>query len=403
MTVPPLRQGPRPLPLHLMTSFAVWMSSLAALTLAKSGSLPWNESLGPRAAPIQTAIEAGAADKLAGAVQAEATRRMTDFMAGIRAYRHHPARRDLIDPPALWTRGTARLLDYGGSGRPVLLVPSLINRAYILDLEEGKSLVRDMKARGWRPLLLDWGAPGDNEAGFDLNDYILGYLADALDSAVAAAGRPVPIIGYCMGGLLALALARHRAADIQALALLATPWDFHANRAGQAGLFALTMPHVEATPDNRGVIPVDVLQTMFASMSPNLIQIKFRRFAAMDPTSPEAEAFVALEDWLNDGVALTGPVGRDCLMGWYGENLPGRDLWRIGGIAIRPEDVDLPALVAIPRRDHIVPPESARPLTERLPRASLLEPAAGHIGMVVGHRARAELWEPLDAWLRETA
>ena len=72
---------------------------------------------------------------------------------------------------------------------------------------------------------------------------------------------------------------------------------------------------------------------MFAAMSPNLIQAKFRRFATMDMASPEAaEAFVALEDWLNDGVALTGPVGRACLHGWYGENLPGRDLWKIGGM-----------------------------------------------------------------------
>jgi polyhydroxyalkanoate synthase len=138
-------------------------------------------------------------------------------------------------------------------------------------------------------------------------------------------------------------------------------------------------------------------------MAPNLIQAKFRRFAAMDPASPQAQDFVALEDWLNDGVPLTGPVGRDCLMGWYGENRPGRDVWQIGGSAIRPEEVDVPALVAVPRRDHIVPPEGARPLAERLPRARLLEPAAGHIGMVVGHRARAELLEPLAAWLAETA
>jgi poly(3-hydroxyalkanoate) synthetase len=206
-----------------------------------------------------------------------------------------------------------------------------------------------------------------------------------------------------MGGLLALALAHHRAADIRTLALLATPWDFHGDRAGQAGLFALAMPHVEAPGQHDGVIPVDVLQAMFASMSPNLIQAKFRRFAAMDPASPDALDFVALEDWLNDGVALTGPVGRDCLIGWYAENLPGRDLWRIGGSAIIPEEIDLPSLVAVPPRDHIVPPQSARPLAERLPRARLLEPAAGHIGMVIGHRARTELWDPLDTWLRETA
>ncbi len=403
MTAPPTRQGPRPLPLHLMTSFAVWMSSPAALMLTKSGLLPWNENLAPRAAEIQTTIEAAAADQLACALQTEATRRMADFLAGIRAYHHHPYRRNLIDPEPLWSKGSAALRDFGGTGRPVLFVPSLINRAYILDLKKGNSLARDMTARDWRPLLMDWGEPGDAEAGFDLNDYIMTYLGEALDAATDLAGGPVPVVGYCMGGLLALALARHRGPDISTLALLATPWDFHGDRTGQAALFALALPQVESTPEDSGVIPVDVLQMMFAAMSPNLIQAKFRRFATMDMASPQAEGFVALEDWLNDGVALTGPVGRDCLKGWYGDNLPGRGLWRIGDTDIHPEDIDVPALIASPRRDHIVPPESALPLAKLMPRARLLEPPAGHIGMVIGHNARKALWDPLDAWLHETA
>jgi len=394
----PARLGPRPLPLHLTTSFAVWMSSLAALTLAKSGSLPWNEKLAPRAGPIQTALEAAAADRLAAAVHREATRRMADFLAGIRAYRGHPYRRGLADPDPLWTKGSACLRDYGGDGRPVLFVPSLINRAYILDLQQDNSLLRDLKARGSRPLLMDWGAPGADEMSFALDDYITDYLSDALDAAVALAKGPVAVAGYCMGGLLTVALARHRAADIASLALLATPWDFHADRTGQAGLFALALPQVEAAEREDGLIPVDVLQTMFATMSPNLIQAKFRRFAGLDPASAEAVDFVALEDWLNDGVPLTGPVGSDCLKGWYGENRPGLDQWRIGGTEIRPEDIGLPALVAVPRRDHIVPPTSARPLADRLPNARLFEPAAGHIGMVVGRHARQDLLDALADW-----
>ena len=397
MTAAQARRGPRPLALHLTTCFAVWMSSPAVSTLAKGGLLPWNDELAPRAGPIQTAIEAAAADRLAGAVHLEATRRMADFLAGIKAYRIHPYRRDVAEPEPAWSMGSARLLDYGGRGRPVLFVPSLINRAYILDLQDGNSLMRDLRARGVRPLLMDWGAPGVDEAGFALDDYIMTYLAGALDAAVALAKGPVPVAGYCMGGLLALALARHRARDMASLALLATPWDFHANRAGQAGLFALAMPQVEAACRD-GVIPVDVLQTMFATMSPNLIQAKFRRFAHLDPASAEAIDFVALEDWLNDGVPLTGPVGRDCLKGWYGENRPGLGQWQVGGLAIAPEQIDVPALVAVPRRDHIVPPESARPLAQRLANARLLEPAAGHIGMVVGRHAREELLGALADW-----
>jgi len=58
---------------------------------------------------------------------------------------------------------------------------------------------------------------------------------------------------------------------------------------------------------------------------------KFLAFARMDPTHPKAAAFVALEDWLNDGVPLAAPVARECLAGWYGANTPATGQWRVAG------------------------------------------------------------------------
>ena len=52
-------------------------------------------------------------------------------------------------------------------GAPLLAVPSLINRAYVLDLAPGRSLLRYLAAQGLRPLLVDWGAPGDARAAPD--------------------------------------------------------------------------------------------------------------------------------------------------------------------------------------------------------------------------------------------
>ena len=67
----------------------------------------------------------------------EALRQDRDLIAGIAAYRRHPWRRDLPDPPVLWSEGGSRLLDFGGAGPTLLLVPSLVNRASVLDLAPG--------------------------------------------------------------------------------------------------------------------------------------------------------------------------------------------------------------------------------------------------------------------------
>ena len=146
-------------------------------------------------------------------------------------------------------------------------------------------------------------------------------------------------------------------------------------------------------------LPIDLLQVLFALLDPWGVADKYRGFARLDPDSERATLFVALEDWLNDGVPLAAPVARECLAGWYGANSPARGTWRIAGMPVDPAAVRLPTFVAAPARDRIVPPESARPLAALIPGAVLHEPAAGHIGMAAGHTAERVLWRPLREWL----
>jgi len=397
------RVGPRPLPLHLATSVLVSTSSLAALPLARNGSLPWSPDLERAGRALASELAAAEPGAIARAVRAEAERRLAALLAGIEAYRHHPYERRVPEPPVLWQDGTTRMLDYGG-GRaavPVLVVPSLINRGYILDLSRERSLLRWLVGQGVRPLLVDWGAPGPDESRFTLTDYIVGRLEPALEQAAAAAGRPPVVMGYCMGGMLALALAVRRPREIAGLALLATPWDFWADAPAHVRLFGA--PGMQALVRWLGVLPVDVLQALLASLDPNLVPNKLRAFARLDPASKEAEAFVALEDWLNDGVPLAGPVAEECLTGWYGENRPEEGRWRVAGRAVRPEDWHGPAFAVVPSRDRIVPPASAEALVRRLPGVLAHRPAAGHIGMVVGSSAETALWRPLAAWIAGAA
>ncbi len=405
---PPPRLGPRPLPLHLTAAAMSYTSSNAALPLLRQGLLRWSPSLGKEAEALRQSLARASADGIAAAVEREGRRRLDAFLTGVERYRRHPYRRDVDDPPVVWAAGTTRLYDFGhgGEGRkdaatPILLVPSLINRAYILDLSERHSFARWLSAGGFWPFLIDWGAPGAVERGFTLTDYVAGRLEPALETVLALTGEKPGLLGYCMGGLLAVALAHRRPDALRALALLATPWDFHAERPAQAMALAAFGAMSEGLMTALGELPVDAIQMLFASIDPVLAERKFSVFAALDPDSDAARNFVALEDWLNDGVPLAAPVARECLAGWYGANTPAAGTWRIGGAAVDPSRLSLPSLVVIPAHDRIVPPESAEALGRALPDATVMQPNVGHIGMMVSHDVERALWPRIAEWLRD--
>ena len=405
--VPPPRSGPRPLPLHLGIATLACLSSPSGLPHLKAGSTLWKGALAERAAALAKALNGTRPEDFRAEVEAASRARLKRFLAAVDGYRHHPYRRSLADPPTLWQAGASRLLDYGRApeatdpdGPAVLFAPSLVNRGYVLDLSAERSLLRDLARRGFRPLLIEWGAPGPAEHALGLDDYIIDRLGGCLDAIQASnGGAKVVLVGYCMGGLLALAAALRRRDALAGLALLATPWDFHADGGGQAKMTARLMAPAFPVFERLGAVPVDVLQMLFASLDPLLALRKFLDFSRFDPDSERVQAFVALEDWLNDGVALPVKVARDCIEGWYGENLPARGAWQVGGEAVSPGALDLPTLVIVPESDRIVPPASAGALAAAIPGATVLTPPAGHIGMIVGSKGRTHVWGPLADWL----
>src|SRR4029453_17822889 len=97
----------------------------------------------------------------------------------------------------------------------------------------------------------------------------------------------------------------------------------------------------------------------FFALDPYLVTRKFEALAGADPKSESFTAFVALEDWINDGIALAAAVARECLAGWYAANTPARLAWRVAGRIVDPAQFTRPALVVVPAQDRIVPPASA--------------------------------------------
>ncbi|MGE0658966.1 MAG: alpha/beta fold hydrolase [Reyranellaceae bacterium] len=357
----------------------------------------------------RTALDELVRGPFAAALQRETLRRMDRFLDGVQRYRSHTSERDFAEPAVAMADGQSRLLDFSPfagdavQGETALfMVPSLVNRWQVLDITPERSFMRAMARAGIRSYLVDWGTPFGDERRFSATDYVL-RLERMLDAVRRAGAMRIHIGGYCMGGLLALALAIRRQADIDSLVLLATPWDFHADRTGQALMMA-NLPFLSRLVEHAGELPVDALQTLFYSLDPWQVIRKFSRFAALDPASPAAREFVLLEDWLNEGAPLPGPLAQECLLGWYGANSPATGEWQVAGETVDPRRLQRPVLTVVPGQDRIVPPASARALAPPSPiappQAQRLELALGHIGMVVSGRAPQMLWQPVIDWLR---
>lgn len=327
------------------------------------------------------------------------------MLAGILRYYESPYQRNVAEPPAIWQLGSARILDYGHKvvepKSVVLFIPSLINRYYILDLEQERSFLRYLAGQGVYPLVLDWGEPSHKEMNFNCSDYITEILLPAIDFVAKISAQPIALAGYCMGGVLALAAAKLKPRKISSLALFATPWNFHCQQFLPFVLEKKWQKEMLKQISAHKTLPAGLIQSLFYVTDPFVFEQKFRRYAALDINSREARDFIALEHWVNDGVPMTANVAEDCLISWVQENRLARGEWLVANKKIIPPAGKIPTFIAIPKNDHVVPFDCALSLAEACKGAHIIQPSAGHVGMIVGSRAKRELWQPYAQWLIE--
>ena len=278
----------------------------------------------------------------------------------------------------------ACLRDHGGDGAPAVLIPSLINPPRILDLDAEVSLVAAVAQMGRRALLLDWGEAKQRS---DLD--VAGHLETLLLPLLRSIGEPAALIGYCLGGTMAVAAAS--LVECERVATLAAPWHFR--RYPDSSLRALQdmWRHSKAASKELCALPMEVLQASFWSLDPERTVRKFAEFGTLDPQSPEAHRFVELEDWANEGEPLPYPAAQELIEGLFDQDLPGSGVWEVAGKTVT-DQLSVPLLNLTAERDRIAPSATA-------PAGETVGIASGHVGMIVGS-ARERLHRQLAQFIR---
>jgi polyhydroxyalkanoate synthase len=288
---------------------------------------------------------------------------------------------------------------------PVLLVTSLINRPYILDLTDGNSVVQGLLDRGWPVYLVDWGDPGEEESGLGLEGWILDRLRPFLAATCADAGADdAHLLGQCLGGTMTTALAAVDDTQIASLVNLTAPISFV-----DGGMFSkwarAPLFDVEAFADRVGDVPAWLSQPLFVVAKPLAHPTKLMRLWQGLGNERFHHLFRCMETWVNDNLAIPRGFFVDLIGQLYREDALCSGTLTLGGTPVVLEEIEAPTLLVAASDDHIVPAPSALVGADRFSSADLrtLVIDGGHIGVVIGSRGRRQFLEQTHAWMAERA
>jgi len=288
--------------------------------------------------------------------------------------------------------GCARLLRFRGDtrGTPLLLVPSLINRWYVLDLRLGASLAAALTAAGLDTWCLDWGTPEDEDRYLTWQD-----VHARLDRAARFVQRTtraprLHVLGYCMGATLSAIWASLHPERVASLTNLAGPIDFA--HAGQLATMVRPDWFDVAALAEAGNIGAAQLQSGFLALRPTQGLAKVVGYVDRDPAA--RAAFDALEGWANDNVVFPAAAYRTYIEELYQQNQLVRGVHRVAGRPAELAAITAPTMVIGAERDAICPLPAASALLEHVssPTRELLVVPGGHVGAVVGSRASQVLY-----------
>ncbi|MEN1957233.1 class III poly(R)-hydroxyalkanoic acid synthase subunit PhaC [Luteimonas changyuni] len=310
------------------------------------------------------------------------------------------------DKEEVWRDGKVVLYRFIGEREPTAKVPlliayALVNRPYMVDLQDNKSLVRQLLARGEDVYIIDWGYPDRSDRFLTLEDYIERFIGGAVDHLRAEYGLDaINLLGICQGGAFSLSYAALNPGKVRNLITMVTPVDFHTpdnmlsnwTRGMDVDLFV----------DTLGNVPADLMNMCYLTLKPwRLFVQKYVGMVDILDDKAAMEDFLRMEKWIFDSPDQAGEAFRQFIKQFYQGNGFVNGGIEIGGREVHLGLVDMPVLNIYAEQDHLVPPSASRPLGGLVGTSDYSELSfrGGHIGIYVSGRAQKEVPGAIHEWL----
>jgi len=296
---------------------------------------------------------------------------------------------------------------------PVLVVYALVNRYYILDLQPDKSVIKKLLDEGFDVYIIDWGYPSGADRYLTLDDYVNGYLNNAVDRIRERSGLDkITLLGVCQGGTFSVMYAALHPEKIENLITLVAPVDFDTDK-GLLHVWAKSLD-VDKIVDYYGIVPGDFLNAGFLLTDPFRLMIdKYVGLFERIECEPDDEAcelrnedtvknFLRMEKWIFDSPDQAGETFRQFFKDCYQKNLLIKNKLMLNGKKINLKNITMPLLNVMAEFDHLVPNDASKPLTDAVSssdKETLVFPT-GHIGIFVGSKSQKEVCPKIAEWLK---
>ena len=287
---------------------------------------------------------------------------------------------------------------------PVLIVYALVNRPYITDLHENRSLVRGLLEQGSRVYLIDWGYPAAQDRYLDIHHYI-GYIDQCVDRVREDAGvSGVNILGICQGGTMSLCYAALNQDKVKNIVTMVTPVDFATSDNMLSHWFREI--DVDLLVDTVGNVPGMMLNSMFLSLKPFRLGVeKYLDFARIADQPDKVVNFMRMEKWIFDSPDQAGEMFRTFIKDFFHENKLIHGGLRIADRRVDLRSLDQPILNIFAKQDHLVPPSASQALRLAAGSRDYTDAAydTGHIGIYVSGKAGKDIPRRIAQWLAQRA
>ena len=282
---------------------------------------------------------------------------------------------------------------------PVLIVPSMINRWYVVDLREGASLAAALSAgTPWDTFCFDWGIPEDEDRYVTWDD-VVAKLDRMVKRVLRITGaKQVSLLGYCMGATVSSIYTALNPDKVAAFANLAGPIDF--THAGRLGTMVDERWFDPVAMTAAGNLSANQMQSGFLALAPTGSISKWVGLADKGHDPKARTAFGALETWASDNIPFPAGAYVTYIKELYQQNLLFKGEHWVAGRRADLKNIRCPVMAIVAERDAICPPKAATALLDATSSTvkDVLSVPGGHVGAVVGSRAAKELYPRLREW-----